>query len=179
MELTLDEARARRFQHRIILAVLFALAFSMWMVLAAKSAVDLFLGPHTPGPVARLLRALQDASSLPVVAFLWPLAPDVDGQDPAVYLLSPYVWVAMVLTGFAIWQRTLINRLSGAIDPVRIVANGPANHIGNVWADGNVSIVQGIHDKPAERPLATVLLTTLVSGITSDVFALIQASMGL
>lgn len=179
MDLTHEEAVSRLGQHRAVFAVLLLAALSMWLALAAKTLVGIFVQPGMPTHIARLFAPLEAVSGWPVASYLWSLAPEAEVHDGLAYVLSPYVWVMMVLAFFTIKERGLIRRLSAALRQVRIVPQSNTNRIGNVQAGGNVTINQTIYEKPSEKPLIRLVLPAVVSAVVTGVFTLVQAWLGL
>jgi hypothetical protein len=179
MDLTQDEASSRLSQHRLVFVVLLLTTLSAISVLVAKTLYGIFVQPEMPAQVVRLFAPLAAASGWPVASFLWSVAPDADVNDGLAFVVSPYVWVMMVLAFFTINERGLIQRLSAALRQVRIAPQTNTNRVGNVQAGGSVTINQVIHEKPSEKPLMRLVLTTVVSGVVTGVFALIKAWVGL
>jgi len=179
MDLTPDEASSRLSQHRFLFVVLLLTTLSAISVLVAKTLFGIFVQPDMPYAIVRLFAPMAVVSGWPVASILWSLAPDADVNDGLAFVLSPYVWVMMVLAFFTINERGLIQRLYAALRQVRIVPQSNANHVGNVQAGGNVTINQAIHEKASEKPMMRLLLTTVVSGVVTGVFTLIKAWLGL
>jgi hypothetical protein len=177
VDLSPNEAARRIKQHWVVFTLLLTVTLSMMVVLAARTLVDIFFDSELPGVVLRLFVPLEQVAQMPVFSHLWALAPAAVATDPAPYLLSPYVFSMMVLAFFTIRERSILVTLGRAMREIRIVPFG-GDRIGNVSAGGNLTINQCVADKPSQRPLMSLVLPALVSGIVSGLFKLLQTQLG-
>src|ERR1700754_3233531 len=175
MDLTQDEASSSLSQRRLVFVVLLLTTLSVISVLVAKNLSGIFVQPEMPAQVMRLFAPLAAIGGWAVALFLWSVAPDAEVNDSLAFVLSPCVWVMMVLAFFTIHERGLIQRLFAALRQVRFVPRSQTNRIGNVQAGGSVTINQAIHEKDSEKPLTRLVLTTVVSGVVTGIFAVIKA----